>query len=316
MPISKKSRIARRVEERQGAVDSLKSSVRRGAPKNLQFDRLLEQSNYESPFYEYGGVSKFLMPMNVLSEHVILYEGNRYVDFDRVEAYAVYQINCIERKGNPSDPGVLTACRYKGDQDWRLIDGQHRFLAIEDLVKGEYLDDFDDFLIEIHVIDVKTEDDIREEFENINKSVPVPINVLQPNQIVNDAIAILSEKYSNPFTDSVKARRPQIYRDGFKDYLIEQEVVDKQDIETAEDLVLLIVRTDDKIKSYGVPKLRSMVEGNSNEYRLIERLYEKCTKENKMFLSIFKARNPDRRELWRTILSNMPQKGKRREKEE
>ena len=317
---SEGSRFARRVQERQGTVDSLKSSVRHGTPKNLQFDRLLEQSNYEIPFHiqgRGGRVSKFLMPKNVIDKHLDIFDGNRYLDFDRVDAYADYQIGCIETNGEPSYTGVLTACRYEGEQVWYLIDGQHRILGIEELIlERGYSDVFEDFLIEMHVINVKTEDDIRVEFENINKSVPVPPSVLQPNQIVNDAIGILSEEYLNPFTDSVRARRPKIYKDGFKDYLIEQKVVDTLDIETAEELAALIVRTDDIIKSYGVLKLVRMIRGNDKECERIEKFYEKCAKENKMFLSIFKARNPDKRGIWMDILLNMSQKGKEREKEE
>ncbi len=86
---SEGSRFARRVQERQGTVDSLKSSVRHGTPKNLQFDRLLEQSNYEIPFHiqgRGGRVSKFLMPKNVIDKHLDIFDGNRYLDFDRVDA--------------------------------------------------------------------------------------------------------------------------------------------------------------------------------------------------------------------------------------
>ncbi len=314
---SEGSRFARRVQERQGTVDSLKSSVRRGTPKNLQFDRLLKRSKYELPFHIQGRVSMFLMPKNVIDKHLDVFDKNRYIDFDRVSAYADYQTGCIETDGEPSYTGVLTACRYEGEQVWYLIDGQHRILGIEDLIlERGYSDVFEDFLIEIHVINVKTEDDIRVEFENINKSVPVPPSVLQPNQIVDDAIEILCTKYLKPFTISVRARRPKIYGDGFKDYLIEQKVVDTLYIETAEELASLIVRTDNIIKSYGVPKLVRMIKGNDKERERIEKFYEKCAKENKMFLSIFKARNPDKRGIWMNIMENLPQKGKEREKEE
>ena len=297
-----------RVDKRYGYPEHVDSFQSTGEKSRL--DRLFEPSDTMHPF---SRISYYEILMEEARECLDLYQGERNVDRERVGVFLAYQVKQIKKHGYPHFPGVLVACRLEGVSKWSLIDGQHRLLCMYHLIDEGICADFP---IGIHVIDVKTKKDIHEEFVNINKSVPVPISVLQPNQIVNDAIEILSKKYFNPFTNSVKARRPQIYKDGFKDYLIEQEVVEMKDIETAEELVSLIVRTDDIIKSYGVPKLRRMIGGNHNEYNLIGRLYEKCTKENKMFLSIFKARNPDKRGIWMDIMENLPQKGKEREKEE
>lgn len=82
-----------------------------------------------------------------------------------------------------------------------------------------------DFPVILQIIRVRDEEEIHREFVNINKSVPVPVNILNPDKIVSLAMNLLTAKYELGFSECEKMTRPRIPIDKFKDYLMENGVV-------------------------------------------------------------------------------------------
>jgi hypothetical protein len=226
-----------------------------------------------------------------------IYKGQRYVDKDRVKEFVDYQKLMIKERNFVHFPGTITACQIKGSTEIVVIDGQHRLNAMYELLDKRI---YNDFPVILQIIRVQSEIDIHHEFININKSIPVPKSVLNPDKVVNSAIEILTKIYKSGFSTSSKMIRPKIPKDTFKDYLINNSVLEEKSITTETDLVWLIEQTNERIKDIGIRKLKERLgRRNKVERDRIQRWYKDCEDGKYMFLALFKE---DRWGEWLDIL--------------
>jgi len=174
------------------------------------------------------------------------------------------------------------------DDQYHLIDGQHRFHALGSLVRANRLPDFN---IKVDIIMVKDLGEIREHFKNINLAVPVPQHCLTPSDIVNLCVSILQKKFVKAFSEPGKSsqRRPCINIDKFKDELIAREVIEKCMMPNGKALAMAIIDINAYFQSDGVKALQDRIgRRNKGERGIIKRCYDKCLTNDFMFIGIFK----------------------------
>jgi len=211
-----------------------------------------------------------------------------------------FQKDYIEERGYPHFPGVLTACQIGGEPTLYLIDGQHRYKAMLQLVDSRISSDFP---VILQIIRVRDEEEIHREFVNINKSVPVPVNILNPDKIVSLVMNLLTAKYELGFSECEKMTRPRIPIDKFKDYLMENGVVGEKGITSGAELFAYLVRTNEILHDLGISKLQRMLaKRNKVERAWIARWHRLFEDGKHMYAGMFR---PDRWGLWVDILMNI-----------
>ena len=234
---------------------------------------------------EHGNIRYVETNITDVMEYVEIYQGQRHVDKIRVNEFLSFQRKHIARHGCVHFPGILTACQVRGNPKVILIDGQHRFSTMVKLTK---LRDYGDFPVILQIIRVDDEDELHREFVNINKSIPVPVHVLNPNQIVSSAISRLSAVYPKGFSSKEKYVRPYIPIGMFKDYLIEKGVVQEKAISSGEELMNYIIRTNNAIKKIGLKKILSNLGGkNKSKRRIIRNMYTKAENGGSMYIGMY-----------------------------
>lgn len=170
-----------------------------------------------------------------------------------------------------------------------LIDGQHRYHSLLLLFKKGLVKDLE---ILIELVIVQFDKDIRNEFININKSVPVPNHYLNPNDIVTGCCQLLMKKFPKAFS-SGKPRRPTINIDSFKDCLLDKsQLLAKLEITDSEQLYDAVMNLNNHYSSLGKLELQNKIaRNNQNERRIVSNCFDKCRKGDYLFLGLFKDTN-------------------------
>nr|QBK92073.1 MAG: DNA-sulfur modification-associated protein [Pithovirus LCPAC304] len=252
---------------------------------------------------EHGRIRYVETNLEELQEYGKIYKGQRHVNPSRVREFLRVQRRYIAKEGFVHFPGVLTACQQIGEPKVILIDGQHRFSTMVKLSKSR---EYGDFPIILQIIRVDNEEELHQEFVNINKSVPVPGNILHPDQIVCSAISRLTSIYKKGFSDRVKMTRPRVPIDMLKDYLIERGVVEEKGIMSGAELVEYIVRTNEILRDRGVARLqKSIGRRDKVERARISKWYKEFEKGDCMHIGMYR---PDQWGNWLRILMSIKQK--------
>ena len=127
------------------------------------------------------------------------------------------------------------------DNDWFIIDGQHRYSAFVKL-KLE--------LITVQIIKVNSDDELKELFVEINQNTPLPLNWLNlPTHQKRQHKKLLKnirEMWGNVLSDANKPRQPQIKKKDFEDILISSPLVTFEHIVQLNDIFKKL--TSDKSK--------------------------------------------------------------------
>ena len=217
-----------------------------------------------------------------------IWDGQRSLNGERVKELMVYQENKFKTDGYFCFRGALLLCKNLSTNDMWLIDGQHRYVAMKGLIdKGRY----PVFDIRIDVLDVKSASEILKEFQDVNRSIPVPINVLKPNDIVNIATKLLEKKFPKAFSKE-KTSRPRINIDAFKSALIDENIVETFKINEHQlyDSICKL-HTDYLIQSKDSLVTR-LAHNNKAEQQTIKNLLAKCFTGDFLCIGLFKQGNP------------------------
>ena len=242
----------------------------------------------------------YLIRMKTLIESNLIkkYKYQRYVNEERVSEIVKYQNNCIKKYGEPRITGNIVVCQVrnnlidfvqegKKENPLYIIDGQHRYEALCRMIKDQVIDDF---IVRVEYISVENEEDLLKEFQDINKSVPVPVHYYEPNELINRAVAILSTKLPDAFRhNQMKVIRPRVDIDKLKDALLSmgnlQEVV-----QTPEELVLKIEKCNKGYGEKGVKRMMDLIAHKNIQQRdIVAKAYEKCQSGQMLYLGIFKS---------------------------
>jgi len=140
--------------------------------------------------------------------------------------------------------GCLTLCCVRRDGTWLLIDGQHRFKAMERL----YLQDHVDLTVMCCDVKVSEETDAMTWFDQVNKALPVERVLRQRSlQVPNRVVEELARRFKDIFKDSDHPRRPHLNKQILAQRLTGLEAVKN---ESSDVIVAHLLAYNDKLKAY------------------------------------------------------------------
>jgi hypothetical protein len=261
--------------------------------------------NNNACFSSEGRLRKYQMSILDLISRVEIYESQRNIDSKRVRKLVDYQLDHFELHESFMFPNALILCELPEKELWILIDGQHRFTAMKKLCnhpKQRHTALFSEYLdrVEVHVISVDSMTDVRREFININRSVPVPISILAPCDIIKSAIEQLSGIYISAFIKSTNERRPRLCVEQFSDYLINNHVVEQLNITTSEELIKVLQDTNQSIQNMGLEEVTNLLaKKNKTEKQRIEKYWELFKQGKHLYMGMFKS---DMSGIWLNLL--------------
>lgn len=173
------------------------------------------------------------------TNNIKVWEHQRSLDNDRAMELSNSLSDEYKRSGDIKLRGAILLCKKHdllfNDDVYYIIDGQHRFFAMKrivSLVPG--------LKIRVDIILVDSNDQIKREFHNINKSVPVPFHYLQPSDIINTCYSELQTKFKKSFRSGT-CRRPHINIDKFKDIILREEIIKIFNIKNGGELTKLFM---------------------------------------------------------------------------
>lgn len=171
----------------------------------------------------------------LLNNNTQMWEFQRTLNMDRVIDLTNSFKNNYKQFGSFCIRQAIIICKYNGND--YIIDGQHRYVALYNLIKDNFINDVNVLVV---YIECKEQKDIRFEFKNINDIIVVPKCYINPSELIDQAINILMRKYSNLKKSIKRINRPNVDIDKVKSTLIEADIIHKLNVVSCEHLVNII----------------------------------------------------------------------------
>jgi len=217
------------------------------------------------------------------SMSILIWDGQRSLDGTRIKDLVDFQKETYKLNKYFSFRGSLLICRAPSKILW-LIDGQHRFVAMKALIDNEEYPPFD---IRVDILDVSSDAEIRKEFQDINKSVPVPLNFLEPNEVINVAVRMLGKKFPKAFADN-KTKRPIINVNDFKSHLIQEKIVSNYKLNEHQLYDAICKFNDDLAKKPEAEIISLIARNNKAEQLTVKNCRAKCATGEYLYIGMFK----------------------------
>lgn len=235
-----------------------------------------------------GNQSSYIVSSVDLNKKGIrIWDGQRSLDGQRMKELMNYQEEKYKKDGYFCFRGSLLLCRDDASGDIWLIDGQHRYVAILGLVDKEIYPAFD---VRVDILNVKSTAEILKEFQDINRSIPVPINILNPNEVVNVATRLLEKKFIKAFSKG-KTNRPRINIDDFKSALIKENIVENFKINEHQLFDGICKLHDDYLRTPETILISRLAQNNKSEQGIVKNLLVKCSTGEFLCIGLFKSGN-------------------------
>jgi len=166
----------------------------------------------------------------------------RILEKKKVDDILNYQLKKLKEKNRTNFIGVLTINYCVSDNNYYLIDGQHRYKAILILYEN-YSHNIDIF---IEIITVNNFDELKENYNIINNSTPLPeFSIEIDNTILEECMNIFQNRYLNIWSKSLKCRRPYINFNYFQESLV--YIIEKLNIKNSKDLIDIVENYNKKL---------------------------------------------------------------------
>ena len=168
----------------------------------------------------------FIMTLESLSDisdrNLQNWEGQRPINEDRVNELESYFEKDLNKYGKIQIRTPIYIAKYKHNH--YIIDGQHRFNALASLINKGIIEDMK---ILVGTIDCRNKTQVQKEFNNINNVTPMPSCYVNPNELVDKVLSLLTDKYLNFVKPDKRIYRPNINIDSFKSELINSKIINK-----------------------------------------------------------------------------------------
>jgi hypothetical protein len=237
-----------------------------------------------------GNQSSYLCSAYTLAadKTVRMYEGQRALVDSRVKELVAHQVAYYEAHKTYAFRGAILMCRTQDSETLWIIDGQHRYVTILSLVD----EGVPDFYVRFDLLVVGSTAEILREFQDINRSVPVPICYLNPNDVVNAASRLIEAKFPKCFGKG-KVSRPKMDVESFKSHLIKANVATIHNLDQHK-LFNSICRLNDYYKSISDADLLDRLGRKNKQERLtLESCLAKCRTGDYLFMGLFKSDNSE-----------------------
>lgn len=203
-------------------------------------------------------------------------EIQRIIDNNKVCDIVNFQLDFFKKHNhfNFSASNPLNLHYYK-DQYW-LIDGQHRLAAMNSLYTnhGHNIETY------VLIVNVNTEEELRSNYEMINKNTPLPDFSLFKNidKKIPETVAVdFQILYPRIWAKTTKARRPHIFFNYFQEALA--YICDQSNIKHVTELKNLVTNYNEKLSKWDANVFQ-------NSYKVNESMY-KMAKEQGFYLGLF-----------------------------
>jgi len=215
---------------------------------------------------------------NLLTEKILVPNEQRIRDNDKVNEIINYQEMYYKKGYNHFNfLGTINIHCCEEDNKNYLVDGQHRFKAMEILFKQHK---YKDFFVKIELVIVKTRNDLKENYNLINKNTELPEFPEDANKdVVENVAKYFFNTYPNCWTLKKRNIRPKLNKNQFQEgiaYLHSKITTTLKWDMDEEDLKKIILNKNDEMSSW-------TVEGYSKQIRRIKKWPE--------FLAICKSKN-------------------------
>lgn len=168
-------------------------------------------------------LSTTLLQMKIKTPHT-----QRIIEKRKVREIVQYQLDHIKKNKVPNFLGVLNIHHVSTENDYYLVDGQHRFNAIKELY-NRYSHDLE---VVVEIVKVKDREKLVENYNLINKNTPLPELPQNINRTIPEETTLhFQEKYPHVWSDKTSAKRPNVLFNSFQETLgyVTQKLQDEVD---------------------------------------------------------------------------------------
>lgn len=234
---------------------------------------------------------------NLLKQNIEIPNEQRLRDKDKIKEIVEYQDtfykngnNYFNYQGNLN----INCCEEKNIN--YLVDGQHRYFSMKDLCENHgYKNEY----VTIELVIVKTFDDVKNNYELINKNTPLPKFPDDIDKNIPEKIAeYFFETYPKAWSSSTRPTRPYLNKNHFQEaigYLVsslKNNTQNKNIVVNVSTVKLLIENKNKTMKKWKVDKIP-----NFHKLKNPDKLLEKC-KEIGLFLGLFIHKSDDAGYSW------------------
>ena len=197
----------------------------------------------------------------------------RIRDDDKVAEIIDYQLRQLKDHGHFNFLGLINIHFCHETNEYLLVDGQHRYEAIATLANTI------NFEIEVEVVEVRTRDQLKVNYELINKNTPLPQFSERIDKNIPETVALYFKKtYPDMWSKSERARRPHIYFNYFQEAL--GFLVERLDIKSAQVLQQCVVDYNSRLMGWN----RSQYPESKS---VTDKIAQKCATGG-LYLGLFK----------------------------
>ena len=217
-----------------------------------------------------------------MSSTIKIYDGQRSFDSDRMKVLYKHELEQYKKYKEFDFRGTILMCKLPEENTYSIVDGQHRYFCICRLIGENY----PDFNVIVEIVYVNSQAEMFEEFQNVNKSVPVPLCCTSPDDIINTATKMLQRKFPKAFNNL--RRRPKINLEDFKSALIEDKLVDrcKLDQKSLYEGILLLQNSLVKLSDEKI--LEKIARKDKKENDFVKRWLPVCRDNSHLFIGLYK----------------------------
>ena len=202
----------------------------------------------------------------------------------KVDDILNYQLKYLKENNRTNFLGVLTINYCLSDNNYYLIDGQHRYKAIL-ILYDNHSHNLDIF---IEIINVKDFNELRDNYNIINNSTPLPeFSIEVDNTILEESVNIFQNRYLNLniWSKTSKCRRPHIYFNYFRESLA--YIIEKLGIKNSKILVDMVENFNKELMHKSIDDYNNISEKQfelAKKWNFYLGLYSHCTNNNYGYL--------------------------------
>ena len=216
----------------------------------------------------------------LLDLNIELPEIQRIVDDDNVNEIVNYQINFYKENKRFNFLGVINIHYVIEKQKFFLIDGQHRYKAIQNLFEKGHCD----IDIVIEIVEVYTYNELKNNYKLINKNTQLPEFSEDIDKSIPEQVAMYyKNKYPTMWSKTSRAHRPNLYFSFFQEAL--GILTEKLEITEVDNLKNIIDEYNLKLSTWDTIRF-------PENKTITKKIINKC-KETGLFLGLFKYTHDD-----------------------
>ena len=156
---------------------------------------------------------------------IIIPYTQRMSDDNKIKEIVDYQMEYKRRHNRYNFLGLLNLNYCIKNGKYYLVDGQHRFNAIQKLVEN-----YEDFKVGIEIVMIENQEDLIENYNLINKNTPLPELSDTLDKFTHKLVfQHFEKKYEKIWTTSNRPKRPYMNKNHFQEalgYMIEKLSID------------------------------------------------------------------------------------------